>query len=912
MKGLFKKVALFGITVLGVLSFASCKEDKDPDPTPGPGPVTPTVELTDFQKAAKLNFAEAYKAIGSLDQFTAAVKKDVEDAYAAGVKAIEDAKTDADAYAALKTAKTNLMNSIPAANGLLSYIELSMDEKTEILGLLEAYAIRNGITGITLFENGGYVAYNERVQLGAENYISGYGFGTLAEGNLTKDLDSESKPEWKRYWHSYTSENPNDANYLDSQNQTVSSVYGYISASYFTTFMNETKDGYEYVPELATAMPTPVGDANAKTATKWRIPVRVGADLKYSTLSNMESRKVFNNREVTLADYEYTFKLLLTAKNNYFRGAEMASSSDGAIVGAQAYYNASKDGFNADAWNKVGIKFYEEGGKSWIEYEFVQAVDAFYARYFFNSSLYQPIPEDFITTIGGPENYLRFSDNGNISIVDNSLALGAYVLEKWDDDEIVYKKNPNYVYADEKYAIPGVHIDILTAQKTDQNAAFKEYLAGNLDSCSVAQDYLKEWRDNPLTKMAEGDTNFKMNLNALDQDTWNALFGPNGSARPLKENETPWNCEPALSNANFVRALNYSVNRLEFASSIGNTPGASYLSAEYLSDPVNGVVYNTTDAHKNAISYLTDDTDGYGYSLDLARTYFKLALQELVMDGKYTAGTSANPTVISLELAFPFQQYVDLLGKPLKQYFETAFNDDSVTDGGKFKLEVTYWVAGADPNEVFDLKSMIGQYDLSFGAISGNPFNPLSFMKVLSTSSDLNGNFCVNWATDTNSFDRDYIVYDGLRWTYDALWAVASVPTLVVEGKRSSFISANVAAPVMNEDGSATCTVTVATQVGTNYSTEVLDLVIFAREATGIRDEYIEESVYDDEKNFTVVESDPVVKDGVSTVTYTITVSADKVSEYIGDFGFDVYFVSTVNGVEGALDLISVFETFKR
>ena len=41
--------------------------------------------------------------------------------------------------------------------------------------------------GLTLYGNGGYVMYNERVNPGTgdwSNYIPGYGFGVLAEGDL--------------------------------------------------------------------------------------------------------------------------------------------------------------------------------------------------------------------------------------------------------------------------------------------------------------------------------------------------------------------------------------------------------------------------------------------------------------------------------------------------------------------------------------------------------------------------------------------------------------------------------------------------------------------------------------------------------------------------------------------------------
>ena len=83
-------------------------------------------------------------------------------------------------------------------DGAASYSD-SIADKTEILGKLEKYAMDESLTGISLFENGGYVMYNPRVQKGVETYITGYGFGILAEGNITADLASETKAEWKRY-----------------------------------------------------------------------------------------------------------------------------------------------------------------------------------------------------------------------------------------------------------------------------------------------------------------------------------------------------------------------------------------------------------------------------------------------------------------------------------------------------------------------------------------------------------------------------------------------------------------------------------------------------------------------------------------------------------------------------------------
>ena len=73
----------------------------------------------------------------------------------------------------------------PEADGGYNFSS-DLEAKTEILGKLEEFAMSNFLTGISLFENGGYVRYSSRVHLPTQNYITGYGFGLLSEGNLNE------------------------------------------------------------------------------------------------------------------------------------------------------------------------------------------------------------------------------------------------------------------------------------------------------------------------------------------------------------------------------------------------------------------------------------------------------------------------------------------------------------------------------------------------------------------------------------------------------------------------------------------------------------------------------------------------------------------------------------------------------
>ena len=276
-----KKLLLLLVAVLGLIGLTSCSffdsifgsnnGDETPDnggETPDNGGETPdnggeeekdpfAIEMPamdDFDALAG-SYTEDYQSYLLLDLYDVACsfgtlksEKDRENLYNEynkGIAAIKGAASNVAAAAAFETAKAAMINVLPKANGVFNYVNSSYSDKAVITGVLEGYAVRNGITGISLFENGGYVMYNDRIVLGTENYITGFGFGTLAHGDITKDMESEANPAWKRYYHSADASDPGTANYLDDDGSQVADYYGYFNASFFTTFMNATKDGYD-------------------------------------------------------------------------------------------------------------------------------------------------------------------------------------------------------------------------------------------------------------------------------------------------------------------------------------------------------------------------------------------------------------------------------------------------------------------------------------------------------------------------------------------------------------------------------------------------------------------------------------------------------------------------------------------
>lgn len=921
-----KKTLALLLALVMVFGLAACA-NSTPAPTEKPVEATeaPTEAPAATPEVPEVPWDGAYMdrddyrayTIHDLDQVMAAVEGQLEGDVLAAVKAAKEegeaainaAMTLEEVKAAYQDAFQAILNAIPTADGLYSYKKLSNAERTEILGILERYAVTTGITGISLFENGGYVMYNPRITLGTENYIVGYGFGILAEGNITADLPYETNPDWARYYHISEASDPGTLNYLNDQGAQIGDLYGYLAASFYTNFMNATKDGYDWVPELAKEKPVAVNDEDGDgMATTWRFEIRTGADgLKYKTGSEMPDRQAFDGREVALEDYVYPFQLLLTQANALYRGSELANTKSGAIAGAKDYYAGTENGFNQELWDKVGIKAYEEDGKNYFEVTFTEEQTQFYCMYYISSSLYMPVPKDFVDLVT-VQNYLGYNEDKSTTPVDNTLSLGAYYLERYDQDQqIVYGKNPYYVYADTKYAIPGIHVKIFTAAKDDTTATFNEFLAEHFDAAGIPQEFLNEYRNDPRTRTTTGTSNFKLNVNATNQETWEYLFGEEGVVTQTPK-EDYWDLKPALGNSHFVKALSLSIDRLTFANARGSIPSVDYLASNYMSDPENGLSYATTEAHKKAVESLLEDTDGCGYSLELAREYFRMALTELEAEGAYTPGTKDAPTVINIEIAWMYPTHEETYHNEIKNFLETAFNDDSVC-GGVYQLSVNFWV-GNEWSDVYYNKMMVGQFDIGFGSISGNSLDPIGFVSVLSSDQDISGSFTLNWGVDTNDPDVYPIAYKNMRWSFDSLYNAVNSKAISQKGKNAKPVTFEYNEITKNEDGSYTGSfvISIALPDVTTITVEDIECCNYERYYNG-------DGAYDESPvEFTVEE-----QDGGLLVTFTVPaeLAADYATgsgtseEPAGETGFDIYYTMDLDGTVNPGLYYSVNDNFE-
>ncbi len=713
-----------------------------------------------------------------------------------------------------KEIKITVNDAATQASGGYNFQALSYEEKAEIIGKLEGWAMDNSLTGITLFQNGGYVLYNPRVKTGADKYIPGYGYGNLTDGEITSaaELASGSEnDEWKWYYHSLLSTKPSNINYLNSQGSVTGDLYGYISAGLWSTKMNKTKTGYEWYPNLAISEdPIPVNKNASGFATQFEVKVKTGKNsgLVYRTTStklgkyDASTGKGYDGRPVVIEDYINAYKQLLTKKNNLSRGAEMTSiTSDGTLAGANAYYNLSDGGVDDELWDKLGVGIkVKEGTDDTLVFTLAKSTTTFYAKYSLSSNLVMPFPKDFVNEIGGMTYYGSNNDKNNTTVVDNILCLGPYILETWDanKNEIVFKKNDQYIdniYKDNdesiksRYKIKGIHCFVKAG--ADEQTILNLFEKGVIDASSIPQGQLDKYASDPRKHETLGDSTFKLNVNSATQVQWDAHYE---KVFKKKSNSSKYTVKPIMSNKDFLRGLNECINRKEYAESLGTIPSQDYFGDAYLYDPEAGLSYNDTVYHKANLATRFPET--YGYDKDAAINHFKKALQTLVSNGDYDL---ANPSKNHETIDIYWMNTDDTknYGAKIEQYIEEAFNDPAVS-GGRFTLDVVNHDGTTNYEDVYSKHLQVGIFDLGFGSISGNTLNPLNFLEVL--KSDDSSGFTLNWGVPTDTVDGT-LVYDNKTWSFDSLFTAANSGTAIdSQGKIVEPFSISVKEMTYNKD----------------------------------------------------------------------------------------------------------------
>ncbi len=804
------------------------------------------------------------------------------------------------------------------ANGAFNYVASSYDERAKITGLLEGWALKNHLTGLTLYGDGGYSVASSRLNYPYKDYVTGYGFGLARYGSInTNDSnfqisDSDTSIDnIKEFYHSYDSTPITTLNALDSDGSQVSDYWSYFESALFgERIKNDDTSAStletEWYPILAKTMPVAVNkDSTTGLASKWRFQVRTGSDgITYKTESSLRSK--WNGTAISAKDYIYALKVLLTKKVGYYRASQYTSGS-AEIVGASAYYNASSTGMDSPtataAWNNVGFKLVNEDGSSWsgdeskafIEVEYVTPCNEFNSYYRLSDALTTPINEDFYKEVCGtgesftPANYANQSSDKTTTAADNVLSVGPYTLKRIDgtnNGDIVFVRNDDWFETKANsrlYQIKGYKFRFDTNLNQDALAAISHFRAKECDSSSIPSSVWNEFSSDSgsywVKKLSGNSSTYKMNVNGCTAERWAELFGESGSIATTSKSDY-WNVKPIMSNSDFLDGVYFSTNRTAIADSMHRNRASDYFSEAYMYDPETGLSFNDTQYHKDAVAdYATTDSEGnntYGYDLATAKTYFARAAKALTDAGTYKSGDT-----ITLYTYYQAQLQIDQWGSTWATTIVDAFNDAAKPYGLTLAIKneaVDVWY------NVYYTKMMVGQFDFAFGSISGNTLDPLNFLEVL--KSDNSSGFTLNWGADTSKVSED-LVYDGRAWSFDALFNVANSGGIVKDGEMAIPYIYNDKKSTIDDEGNVTIVLDYDSDV-TEAADVDYDSISVAINMTIIDDEGNVDTFYD------TMAGDFIVSGEVDKTNHTVTATFSA-ADLCAYQGVDETTVSLIN-----------------
>ena len=741
----------------------------------------------------------------------------------------------------------------PIATGAHQYVDASYAERKKILGRLEKYLTDNVVSGLPLYSDSGYQIFNPRVVKGTNTYVKGYGFSTLRDGKLNGTLKGETNDKYKNYYHNWSSSDPQTLNIWNSEDSVVPSFAGNCMSSLFGTKLNAEKNGYEWYGVLSKDNhASPVGEDNKvitdspsaeELHTTWRFHVRTGetGEVKYHTSSTKDDRKGFDGRYIQKEDYLTPFKMMLNAANGLYRGSELAKTDGkGAIYGASTYYsrtkNASKgilDDSVIDFSKTVGVSVGTDDGGDYLQIQYSIPVNRFYAIYSISDSLYQPLPAEFVTAVG-VDNIFGFNSDKSYTPVDNTLSVGPYTIDTWEDDKLItFKRNADWYECveDNVYQIEGIHTDILTGYETDKDVAVKEFLADKLDACGITDNYLSALSTDPRTVQIPGSSSWKLNINSCTAERWEEIFGENGIHSQTAKDKY-WDVKPWMSNNNFLRGLFYSIDRKAYAEKKGASPCINFFGDDYLSNPETGEVYNDTQEHKDAIADFWGDTvETDGYNLAVSESYFEDAIKDLIKSGDIKDDT----TEIKINIYWMYANQIETDGNLIGGYIKRAFDAAAENLGYPVRLNVVQEAGGAQWQDVYFNRILVGQFDLAFGSISGNALDPINYLEIFKPTS----NFCLCYGPDTAEVveGENALVYDGKRWSFEGLWGAANAGIVLDEnGQETSPVAVTVSSVKATAD-----TISVEGRIEVkDYDGLVVDLLCINCTSNGDYTDYFE------------------------------------------------------------------------
>ena len=665
--------------------------------------------------------------------------------------------------------------------GFVNYKFADAELRNTFFAAAEKYLF-DVMAGVPLYDNAGYVLYNERLQFPLDEYLPVIGFGPSTMSADDAGIEIEEGLPGKAGEYTYrvaVPSNPTSYNQYITQDSVSSDILELAIASPYNFEPNAELTGYVLSPNVASDDPQPVGgrttDTGRQVSRTWRMSLREDLEWYYNPATDTSGFPA-DHTEITAEDFIETWEIALT--NKWFRavsgGGDFVSSST-AVVGAGDFSNGLVP------FSQVGLKAIDDYT---IEFQFIDEQSEWNVKYWLSSFTLMPINVDLYNSLGGAD--------GTYGIDEASIAYnGSMYVNFYEPDKTVrLKANPTYWDAEEVF-YTGYNFQVIE----DSDIAFQEFLEGRLESRGVPSSRYEEFKNDPRIRLVPGAVVFRLGLNgtgsrAAQQQQWDVIG--NGEIDP---NANP---EPIMASVDFRKALYFAIDREYLAYDVVKTvtPGSYFFTPAYVVEPEDGIAFRNTPQGPTVNAEYSPST--FGFNPDAAAALFDQALAPLVANGTYQEGD-----VIELLLV---RQAGSQTGALVVEYLETTFEETFVSERYGITIDIIPEDASF-PNNYFDY-ILPGVSDMGVGGISGGTLDAAGFLDQFRY--DNKGGFVLSWGMDTREANIP-VRYNFLgeeryeMWSFDAIQAALNGEVYLLNGAEANF-----PAPTGLEFGFATASFSIS------------------------------------------------------------------------------------------------------
>jgi len=756
-----KKLFLLLTVALLTFGITACKPDDtpdDPDPVVVAAPVIDGVEDVDITVGDEF---DPLAGVSATDEVDGNLTSDIEvsgtvDVDTVGEYTVTYSVTNSGGKTTTES-RTVTVNNLPLTypTGFYNYRFATSELRNTFFAAAERYLLITMDAGVPVFANAGFNIYSSRLQLPVDEHVPvmGYGtsFATMSADDSTVLMDDGQPGNVGEYtYRGSLTDNPTTFQQWLYDDSISADVIGWFLDAPYTYLFNDTMDGYDLAPSMASDMPQPIDPTVTETGMTvskvWQIPIREGLEWTYHEDVAYDTSGWDNTIDAN--DFVDTYKKAL--EEGWFR----------AISGGGDFFNQATRVLNAEAfydgeatWEEVGIKAIDDYT---IEFTFAGDMSEWNVAYWMGSFVMGPVQLELMAALEADGDAYGTSP-------ETTAYNGPYTMTYYQADSIVrYAKNPNFHDPDLYFF---THLDYRIIE--DQEIRWQEFLAGKLEAASVPTANYDAVANDPRLKRVPGATTFRIMINGLgDVEGQQAQF-PGSTYVP----------EPILANQDFKRAMYFAIDREELAEGVMKTSQTQQFlfTSAYFVDPATGVPFRNSEQAETVAEGLSPSTNGF--NPDLAEAYWTAAIDALVADGTYSPGDE-----IELELrVFSGSESQVLFGQFIKDSFEGIFNSE------EHDITVTVTVTPTQFPDIYYNFMMTGDFDISIGGISGSTLDAASFLDVY--ADDNRGGFTLNWGIDTSQANIEVEYFnpylgENVRemWSFNAIASVLNGEKYIAEG----------------------------------------------------------------------------------------------------------------------------------